>query len=111
LHPRIYEIAKRKIEEYRRADTQIVVIEAALLIEGGGLISLVDQVWVTTTPEATIVRRLKSQRKLKEEQVLARLQAQMPAEEKAKRADVVIDTDCSLKELRTRVTKLWHNLL
>jgi dephospho-CoA kinase len=111
LHPRIYEIAKRKIEEYRQADTRIVVLEAALLIEGIGLMALVDQVWVTTAPEATIVSRLKSQRGLEEEQVLARLQAQMPAKEKAKQADVVIDTACSLDELRKKVTELWHNLL
>jgi dephospho-CoA kinase len=110
LHPRIYEIAERKVEEYRKADTRIVVLEAALLIEAGWM-PFVDQVWVTTAPEATIVRRLKSQRGLKEEQILARLQAQMSSEEKVKRADVVINTDCSLDELRKRVTELWHNLL
>src|SRR4030043_176391 len=85
--------------------------EAALLIEADGLKHLVDQVWVTIAPEATIVRRLKRGRGLKEEQVLARLQAQMSPGEKVKRADVVIDTDCSLKALRTRVTELWHTLL
>jgi dephospho-CoA kinase len=111
MHPQICEIVKRKIEEYRRADTKIVVLEAALLIEGVGLMPLVDQVWATTAPETTIVRRLKNQRGLKEEQILARLQAQMPAEEKAKRADVVINTDCPLNELRKKVTELWHNLL
>ena len=110
LHPRIYEIAERKVEEYRKADTRIVVLEAALLIEAGWM-PFVDQVWVTTAPEATIVRRIKSQRGLKEEQILARLQAQMSSEEKAKRADVVINTDCSLDELRKRVTELWHNIL
>ena len=111
IHPRICEIVKQKIEEYRKADIQIVVLEAALLIEADGLKHLVDQVWVTIAPEATIVRRLKRGRGLKEEQVLARLQAQMSPEEKVKRADVVIDTDCSLKALRTRVTELWHSLL
>jgi dephospho-CoA kinase len=111
LHPRIYEIAERKVEEYRQAGIRVVVLEAALLIEADGLKHLVDQVWVTTAPEATILRRLKSERGLKEEQVLARLQAQMSSEEKAKRADVVINTDCSLNELRKRVTELWHNLL
>jgi len=111
IHPRICEIVKQKIEEYRQAGIRVVVLEAALLIEADGLKHLVDQVWVTTAPEATIVRRLKSQRGLKEEQILARLQAQMPQEEKAKRADVVINTDCSLDELRKRVTELWHNLL
>jgi dephospho-CoA kinase len=110
IHPRISEMVKQKIEEYRKADIQIVVLEAALLIEADGLKHLVDQVWATTAPEATIARRLKSERGLKEEQVLARLRTQMPQEEKAKQADVVIDTDCSLDELRTRVTELWHNL-
>jgi dephospho-CoA kinase len=111
IHHRICEIVKQKIEEYRKADIQIVVLEAALLIEADGLKHLVDQVWVTIAPEATIVRRLKRGRGLKEEQVLARLQAQMSPGEKVKRADVVIDTDCSLKALRTRVTELWHSLL
>jgi dephospho-CoA kinase len=112
LHPRIYEIAKRKIEEYRQARSRIVVLEAALLIEADwtSLVDLVDQVWVTTAPEATIVRRLKSQRGLEQEQILARLQAQMPAGEKAKRADVVINTDCPLDELRKIVAGLWRNL-
>ena len=114
IHPRIYELAKQRIEEYRKSGAKVIVLEATLLIEEADwtpLVDLVDQVWATTAPEATIVRRLKSQRGLKEEQVLARLQAQMPSEEKAKRADVVIDTDCSLDELRTEVTDLWHNLL
>jgi dephospho-CoA kinase len=111
IHPRISEMVKQKIEEYRKADIQTVVLEAALLIEADGLKHFVDQVWATTAPEATIARRLKSERGLKEEQVLARLRTQMPQEEKAKQADVVIDTDCSLDELRTRVTELWHNLL
>jgi dephospho-CoA kinase len=111
IHPRICEIVRQKIEEYRQASIRVVVLEAALLIEADGLKHLVDQVWVTTAPEAAILRRLKSQRGLKEEQILARLQAQMSSEEKAKQADVVIDTDCSLDELRKRVTELWHNLL
>jgi dephospho-CoA kinase len=114
IHPRIYELAKQRIEEYRKSGAKVIVLEATLLIEEADwtpLVDLVDQVWATTAPEVTIVRRLKSQRGLKEEQVLARLQAQMPSEEKAKRADVVINTDCSLDELRTKVTDLWHNLL
>jgi dephospho-CoA kinase len=108
-HPRIYEIAEQKIEEQRQAGTRVVVFEAALLIEAGWT-TLVDQTWVTVAPEATIVKRLKSSRGLSEEQILARLHTQMPQEEKAKQADVVIDTDCSMDELRARVTELWRRL-
>jgi dephospho-CoA kinase len=114
IHPQIHELAKQRIEEYRKSGAKVIVLEATLLIEEADwtpLVDLVDQVWATTAPEAAILRRIKSQRGLKEEQVLARLQAQMPSEEKARRADVVIDTDCPLDELRTKVTELWRNLL
>ena len=111
IHPRISETAKQKIEEYRQAGIRILVLEAALLIEADGLKHLVDQVWITVAPEATIIRRLKNERGLKQEQVLTRLHAQMPSNEKAKQADVIIDTDCSLDALKAKVTELWHKLL
>jgi dephospho-CoA kinase len=108
-HPRIYEIVRQRIEEYRKRGASVVVLEAALLVEAGWT-SLADQVWVTTAPEATIVRRLKKARGLSREQVLTRLRAQMPQAEKAKRADVIISTDCTLDELRAKIRELWHNL-
>jgi dephospho-CoA kinase len=109
MHPRIYEIVIQKIEEYRRAGAGVVVLEAALLIEAGWR-PLLDQLWVTTAPKATIVRRLKKSRGLSEEHILTRLRAQMPQEEKANQADIVIDTDCSVEELKARVTELWKTL-
>ena len=108
-HPRIREIVRQKIEEYRQAGASVVVLEAALLIEAKW-IPLADQLWVTIAPEATIVKRLRSSRGLSEEQIVTRLRTQMPQEEKARQADVVIDTDCSMDELRARVTELWHRL-
>ena len=108
-HPKIYEIVKHRIEEYRHTGAKVVVMEAALLIEAGWK-PLVDQLWVTIAPEATIVSRLQRSRGLTEEQVLARLHTQMPQEKKAKQADVVIDTDCSLDALRAKISELWQNL-
>ena len=109
MHPRIYEIARQKIEEYLEAGIKVVALEVALLIEAGWT-PLVNQVWVTTAPETTIVKRLKSSRGLSEQQILTRLRSQMPQEEKSKRADVVINTDCPMDELKSKVAELWHNL-
>jgi dephospho-CoA kinase len=109
MHPRIYEMVIQKIEEYRKADTNVVVLEAALLIEAGWK-PLLDQLWVTTAPEPVIAKRLKKSRGLSEDQVLDRLKTQMPQKEKIKRADAVIDTDCSIVELRARIKKLWQEL-
>jgi dephospho-CoA kinase len=109
MHPRIYEMVIQKIEQYRQAGARVVVLEAALLIEAGWK-PLLDQLWVTTAPETTIARRLKKSRGLSEEQVMSRLQAQMPQKKKMKQADVVIQTDCPIQELRARVAELWKTL-
>jgi dephospho-CoA kinase len=108
-HPRILRLVKRKIEEYHKASAGVVVVEAALLIEAGWR-SQVDQLWVTTAPEGTIVARLMKSRGMTEEQILDRLRAQMPQEEKARQADVVINTDCPIGELKARVKELWQRL-
>jgi dephospho-CoA kinase len=109
MHPRIREIVGQKIEEYRRSGARVVVLEAALLIEAGWK-PLLDQLWVTIAPEAIIAERLKKSRGLSEAQVLARLKTQMPQNEKIKRADVVIDTDCPIDELIIRIKELWQRL-
>jgi len=108
-HPRILRLVRQKIDEYRKSGARVVVIEAALLIEAGWK-SQVDQLWVTTAPEATIVQRLMKSRGMTEEQILDRLRDQMPQEEKARQADVVINTDCPIGELKVRVKELWKRL-
>ena len=109
MHPRIYEMVKARLEEYRRQGVSVVVLEAPLLIEAGWS-SLVDEVWVTVAPEPTVLRRLKERPGLSEQQSLARIHAQLPSEERIKHADVVIDNDCSLNELKAKVRELWQGL-
>ena len=109
MHPRIYNIVNHKIDEFRQSGTAVVVLEAALLIEAGWK-PLLDQLWVTTALESVITKRLKKSRGLGEEQVIARLKTQMPQKEKIKQADVVIDTNVPIDELKAKVTELWKNL-
>lgn len=109
MHPKMYIAAQEKIGRYEKQGVKVVVIEAALLIEVGWA-SLVDRIWVTTAPHAVIVDRLKNRRGFSEEQILARLQSQMPQEEKIRHADVIIDTDCQIQELAVKVTQLLPKL-
>jgi len=109
MHPRIYNMVNHKIDGYRQSGAGVVVLEAALLIEAGWK-PILDQLWVTRAPESTITKRLKQSRGLGEEQVIARLKTQMPQKEKIKQADVVIDTDVPIGELRAKVTELWKSL-
>ena len=118
VHPRMYALVKAQIEEYRRKGVGVVVLEAPLLIEvplsmKAGEPSLsdeVDEVWVTVAPESVVLKRLKEKSGMPEEQALARIRSQLPSEERVKQADVVIDTDCSLDELKAKVKELWRKL-
>ena len=101
--------AKARLERYRRGGVKVVVVEAALLLEAGWA-SLVDEVWVTVAAEATVFKRLKGRAGLSEPESRARLRAQLSVAEMVRQADVVIDTDCRLDELRARVAGLWQGL-
>ena len=82
------------------------MIEAALLIEANWT-SLVDEVWVTVATEAAVLERLKQHRGLAEEQILARIHSQLSAEERVKHADVIINNNGNLDEIKAKVKELW----
>ncbi len=109
MHPRMYDMVKAQIEEYRRQGVDVVVLEAAALLEANWT-SLADEVWVTVAPEAMVLERLKKQRGLEEEQTLARIHSQLSSEERIKHANVVINNDGDLDEMKTKVKELWERL-
>ena len=109
-HPRIAQRVEAVLEGGRREGVKVAVLEAALLLEAG-LTSQVDQVWVTQASEARVKERLRASRGLAGEEIEARLACQMPVEEKAKRARVVIDTDGTLAQVREEVERLWQKLV
>ncbi len=109
MHPLMHEIVRQKIEALRRKGVEVVVLEATLLIEAKWT-DLVDQVWVTITPEADVVNRLVSQKGFKEQQAKARIKSQTPVAQRAKKADVVIENDSDVNTLKRRVEGLWQQL-
>lgn len=109
MHPRIYDNAKARLEDYKRKGIEVVVIEVPLLIEAQWL-SLVDEVWVTVAPEGTIIKRLRERTGMSAEEALLRIRSQLPPQERAKFADVIVDTDCGLEALEKRVRQLWRGL-
>ena len=109
MHPKMHDMMKSQIEDYRRQGVDVVVLEAAVLIEANWT-SLVDEVWVTVASEAMVLERLKKQRGLDEGQTLARIRSQISSEERARHTDVVINNDGDLEEMRAKVKELWARL-
>jgi len=109
VHPRMKEMARGEIDRFRKKGTSVVVLEAALLIEAGWT-DLVNEVWVALAPPDVAVQRLKERGGLSEDEARERIQAQLPTAERAKHADVIIDTDCNKSEVRAQVDKLWKTV-
>ena len=109
MHPRMYNMVKAQLEGYQEQGVGMTVLEAPLLLESNWT-SLVDEIWVTVASEPTVLRRLQEKTGLSKPESLARLRSQMSNEERVKHADVIIDTDCDLDELRRKVKELWCRL-
>jgi dephospho-CoA kinase len=109
MHPRMYKMMEKKIETYHEQGVQIVVLEAAVLIEANWT-PLVDQLWVTVSSESVVLERLKKQRGMTEEQILSRIRSQLSIEERKKYADEVIQNDGDLEEMKEKIKALWEKL-
>ena len=72
-----------------------------------GWVDLVDEVWVTAAELETAVDRVSKRNNMPAEQVRARIESQMPQDERLKHATVVVTNDGDLDSLRGQLTKLW----
>ncbi|MGH9398385.1 MAG: dephospho-CoA kinase [Terriglobia bacterium] len=110
LHPRIIARQEELAAQYHRDNPQsIILVEAALIYEAG-IESRFRKVLVAwCTPEQQ-VERLMTKSSLPRSEAVARVAAQMPAEEKRRRADFVIDCSGSLEHTRAQVNTLYPQL-
>lgn len=81
---------------------RMVILDAPLLYETGILQYFCYPIVVVACPPSTQLDRLMKRDNLKEGEATARIEAQMPLEEKVKRCDIVIDNSGSLEQLRQR---------
>lgn len=86
----------------------VVVLVNPLLIEMGAHRDC-DVVVVISADPATQVARTVA-RGMDEADVRARLAAQLPIEERARAADVLLDNEDSLEDLEAEVAVLWASL-
>ena len=109
MHPRMKEMMADMIEQYRQDGVEVVVLDAAILLEANWT-HLVDAIWITVASESTVIKRVKERTGLPEEQIRSRIRSQMTIEERTERADLVINNDGSLDELKVKVEELWEGL-
>ena len=107
LHPLIREGIQGRLEELRRQNVQVAVVEAALLFEAGWR-DMADEVWTVSAPTEAVSKRLQQHRGLSPQEVVQRVEAQSTDEWRRQQADVVIDNSGGLDDLRRQVQYLWE---
>lgn len=109
VHPAVYAL---RGEEYRLAEgrgERRVVADVPLLFEVG-IADEFDVVVLVDAPEEERLRRLVEDRGLDPEEAVRMIDAQMPAELKRARADVVIENGGTPAELEARAAEVWAEL-
>lgn len=107
--PGIRRLAAAELAAQAAAGAEVVVLEAAVMIEAGWQ-DLVDEVWVITAPPAVARARLMERNGFQAEEADRRIQSQIDNEERIAQVDVVLSTDCSLAEVAERVEEAWAAL-
>lgn len=110
-HPRIKETVRERLAEFKEENAPVVVVEAALIVEKGGLREFLDGLIVVTADEETQIERLVKRSGHTREEALARIGSQMPAGEKALHADYLIDNSGTEEETEAEVKRLWEEII
>ncbi|MEU9325602.1 dephospho-CoA kinase [Streptomyces canus] len=108
VHPLVG--ARSRELESAAAEDAVVVHDVPLLAENA-LAPLYDLVIVVDASPETQLDRLVRLRGMTEQDARARMAAQATREKRLEIADVVIDNDVPLEELRRRVQEVWGDLV
>lgn len=105
--PLMTEKLKRTIDENRKKETKVLVVDAAILFEANWD-KFVDYVWVVYVPRETQINRLIKREKITQEEAIMRMDSQESIDEKIEKADVVIDNSKNLEAVKLKIFELWN---
>ncbi len=109
IHPEVFRLFDERIS--RLSSDAIVVYVVPLLFESGCDLAPFRKLVVVSAEAETAEARAAKRDNTDPEAVQKRMDAQIPACEKEKRADIVIRNDGSIEELRARAAELYRDLL
>ena len=104
--PLMTEKLKRTIDENRKKETKVLVVDAAILFEANWD-KFVDYVWVVYVPRETQINRLIKREKITREEAIMRVDSQESIDEKIEKADIVIDNSKDLEVVKLKIFELW----
>ena len=110
VHPEVARMRADLVAQARARGDRLVVCDIPLLFERK-MTDDFDRIVLVDAPRPVRLERLVRERGLRETEAMDMIVAQMPAELKRARADVVIDNAGTLTQLDQRVSEVWSALL
>jgi dephospho-CoA kinase len=107
VHPEVRRLIAEGLRDNLETDNVVVLVNP-LLIEMGSHRDCDVVVVLSVSPETQVARAVA--RGMDEDDARSRLAAQLPLEQRAAQADVLIDNEGSLDELQIQVGRLWERL-
>ena len=109
-HPLIQMAIAQQLQARAEAGDAAAVVEAALLVETGSW-RLYDQLWVVRASRPIQIERLMARKGCDEATAIQWIDNQLPVDDKAKHAHVVIDNDGDMAALSAQVHTAWGSLM
>ena len=109
VHPRVHEAFLKRADELAKQGIEVILYDAALLFEND-LDQILDGVILIAVPPEVQISRLQERNGLTRREAEERIAAQMPLEQKARRATWVVDNAGSLAATRARLAKIWDEI-
>ena len=112
VHPKTRSEIERRLQLMFEGGKKAVVIEIPLLVEsilkGNSWGLIFDEIWVMSSDKGKVIQRVMNRNQLDKDSVLSRIESQAPQKMRLGYADIVIDNNGTLAQLKQQVMSLWH---
>jgi len=110
VHPHVFQEIKIRLKNIALQTPDAVVIQDIPLLMETGVDRKMAEVIVVYAPQQLQIKRLIKRDKLSETEAIARIRAQIPIEEKKRRAGLVIDNSKSLAHTKKQTLAVYQEL-
>jgi len=101
IHPKVKERLLQGIEQAKRLGKKMIVLDIPLLYESQ-FESLIDICIVVYVSKDIQIKRLMKRDQISKNYALAKIKAQLPLDEKKERADIILNNNGSLDQLKSQ---------
>lgn len=110
IHPKVHEELTKRIADLKRNGTGLIIVEVPLLFETRWDKEM-DSIIVVSCDLELQIRRCMEKFGLTRDEVLMRIKAQRPIEEKIAKADFVIDNSGTMDETELQVRRVFGSIM